>query len=62
MRGRRASSFHCDPDVPPIPPHATLEQWTDMAAALVKGDASRWGVIEQGLRTKAQELLPGGGV
>lgn len=48
---------HCDPDVPPIPPHATLEQMTDMAKALIKGDTSRWGVIKEGLRTKAQELL-----
>jgi pyruvate dehydrogenase (quinone) len=51
---------HCDPDVPPIPPHATLEQMTDMAAALIKGDTSRWGVIKEGLKTKAQELLPHG--
>jgi pyruvate dehydrogenase (quinone) len=49
---------HCDPDVPPIPPHATLEQMTDMAQALIKGDTSRWGVIKEGLKTKAQELLP----
>jgi pyruvate dehydrogenase (quinone) len=49
---------HCDPDVPPIPPHATLEQMTDMAAALIKGDTSRWGVIKEGLKTKAQEFLP----
>jgi pyruvate dehydrogenase (quinone) len=49
---------HCDPDVPPIPPHATLEQMTDMASALIKGDTSRWGVIKEGLMTKAQELLP----
>lgn len=48
---------HCDPDVPPIPPHATLEQMTDVAKALIKGDASRWGVIKEGLKTKAQELL-----
>ena len=51
---------HCDPDVPPIPPHATLEQMTDMAAALIKGDTSRWGVIKEGLKTKAQEFLPHG--
>ena len=48
----------CDPDVPPIPPHATLEQMTDTAKALIKGDPSRWGVIKEGLKTKAQELLP----
>ena len=50
--------IHCDPDVPPIPPHATLEQMTDTAKALIKGDPSRWGVLKQGLKTKAQELLP----
>jgi pyruvate dehydrogenase (quinone) len=49
---------HCDPDIPPIPPHATLEQMTDMAQALIKGDASRWGVIKEGIKTKAQEFLP----
>jgi pyruvate dehydrogenase (quinone) len=49
---------HCDPDVPPIPPHATLEQMTDMAEALIKGDTSRWGVIKEGIKTKAQEFLP----
>ena len=48
---------HCDPDVPPIPPHATLEQMSDMAKALIKGDTSRWGVIKEGLKTKAQELI-----
>lgn len=48
---------HCDPDVPPIPPHATLEQMTDMAKALIKGDTSRWGVIKEGLRTKVQEVI-----
>jgi pyruvate dehydrogenase (quinone) len=51
---------HCDPDVPPIPPHATLEQMSNVAAALIKGDASRWGVVKEGIRTKAQELLPHG--
>jgi pyruvate dehydrogenase (quinone) len=51
---------HCDPDVPPIPPHATLEQMSDMAQALIKGDPSRWGVIKEGLKTKAQEFLPHG--
>ncbi|KHL09078.1 pyruvate dehydrogenase (quinone) [Mumia flava] len=49
---------HCDADVPPIPPHADLEQMTNLAAALAKGDSSRWGVIKQGIKTKAQELLP----
>jgi pyruvate dehydrogenase (quinone) len=50
--------IHCDPDIPPIPPHATLQQMTDMAEALIKGDTSRWGVIKEGIKTKAQEFLP----
>jgi pyruvate dehydrogenase (quinone) len=48
---------HCDPDVPPIPPHATLEQMTNLAKALAKGDDSRWGVIKEGIKTKAREVL-----
>jgi pyruvate dehydrogenase (quinone) len=47
-----------DPDVPPIPPHATFEQMKDAAKALLHGDEDRWGVIREGIRTKAQELLP----
>lgn len=49
---------HVDPNVPPIPPHADLQQMLDTAKALIKGDMSRWGVVKEGLRTKAQELLP----
>jgi pyruvate dehydrogenase (quinone) len=49
---------HCDADVPPIPPHATLEQMTDMAKALIKGDTSTWGVIKEGIKTKMREALP----
>jgi pyruvate dehydrogenase (quinone) len=48
---------HTDPDVPPIPPHATLEQMEKSAEALFKGDEDRWGVIKEGIRTKAEELL-----
>jgi pyruvate dehydrogenase (quinone) len=49
-----------DPDVPPIPPHATLEQMKDSAEALLKGDANRWGIIREGMKTKVQEFLPHG--
>ncbi|MBV9058025.1 MAG: thiamine pyrophosphate-requiring protein [Pseudonocardiales bacterium] len=48
----------CDPNVPPIPPHATFEQMTDAAKALWAGDEDRWGVIKQGVKTKLQEFLP----
>ncbi len=47
-----------DPDVPPIPPHATFEQMKDAAAAMLKGDENRWGVIKEGVMTKVQEFLP----
>jgi pyruvate dehydrogenase (quinone) len=50
---------HCDPDVPPIPPHTTLEQMTDTAKALLKGDVDRWGVMKEGMKTKAREILGG---
>jgi pyruvate dehydrogenase (quinone) len=49
---------HCDPDVPPIPPHSTFEQMKDAAKALLSGDEDRWGVLMEGLKTKAQELMP----
>jgi pyruvate dehydrogenase (quinone) len=50
-----------DPDIPPIPPHATLEEMKAAATALLKGDPDRWGVIKEGLKTKAREILPGKG-
>jgi pyruvate dehydrogenase (quinone) len=49
---------HCDPNFPPIPPHATVEQMKDAALALIKGDADRWEILKQGIKTKAQEFLP----
>jgi len=48
----------CDPDVPPIPPHATFEQMKDAAKALAHGDENRWGIIKEGVKTKVQEFLP----
>ncbi|OQO92675.1 thiamine pyrophosphate-requiring protein [Saccharomonospora piscinae] len=50
---------HCDPEVPPIPPHATLDQLTSMTQALAKGDPNAWHLLVQGAKTKAQEFLPG---
>ncbi len=47
-----------DPDVPPIPPHATFEQAKDAAMAMLKDDENRRGVIVEGVKTKAQEFLP----
>ncbi|HWU23947.1 MAG TPA: thiamine pyrophosphate-requiring protein [Nocardioides sp.] len=50
--------FHTDPNVPPIPPHATYAQMKDAALAMLKGDEDRWGVFKEGIKTKAQEFLP----
>ncbi|WP_166352701.1 thiamine pyrophosphate-requiring protein [Phytoactinopolyspora limicola] len=50
---------HCDPEVPPIPPSATFDQLRDTTKALLKGDANRWRVLVQGIKTKMQEAVPG---
>jgi pyruvate dehydrogenase (quinone) len=47
-----------DPNVPPIPPHATTSQMLDAAKAMLAGDEGRWGVMKQGIKTKLQEFLP----
>ena len=48
-----------DPNFPPIPPHAQYEQMKDMVKALLGGDEDAWQIIRQGIKTKAQEFLPG---
>jgi pyruvate dehydrogenase (quinone) len=48
----------CDPNVPPVPPHATFDQMKSAASALLHGDEDRWGVVKQGVKTKLQEFLP----
>ncbi|MET7355847.1 thiamine pyrophosphate-requiring protein [Streptomyces mirabilis] len=52
--------FRTDPAVPPIPPHASLDQIEAAASAVVKGDSDRVGMIRQGLKAKVQDMLPGG--
>jgi len=47
-----------DPNVPPIPPHATFEQMKDSAEAMLKGDEDRRSVVIEGAKTKIQEFLP----
>jgi pyruvate dehydrogenase (quinone) len=48
----------CDPEVPPIPPHATTEQLKSVTEAVLKGDPNAWHLFAQGMKTKLQELLP----
>lgn len=59
--GPTVIEFVTDPTVPPIPPHASLEQIQSMAAALAKGDPEAWSVLREGIKTKAQEVFPGTG-
>jgi pyruvate dehydrogenase (quinone) len=49
----------CDPEVPPIPPHATWEHIESATQALLKGDPDAVHLVVQGLKTKVQEFLPG---
>ncbi|BBY22102.1 hypothetical protein MSTO_23070 [Mycobacterium stomatepiae] len=49
---------YTDPDMPPIPPHATWEQFKATTAAVLAGDEDRIGFVKEGLKTKAQEFLP----
>jgi pyruvate dehydrogenase (quinone) len=48
-----------DPEVPPLPPHITLEQAKAMGSALVHGDPSRTKIIKQTAKEKLEEFLPG---
>jgi pyruvate dehydrogenase (quinone) len=47
-----------DPEVPPLPPHATFEQAKHLAQALVKGDPNAKDVVKQGIKGKIQEFIP----
>ncbi|MGH3263802.1 MAG: thiamine pyrophosphate-dependent enzyme, partial [Trebonia sp.] len=49
---------YTDPDMPPIPPHATWEQFKSATAAVLGGDEDRVGFVKVGLKTKMQEFMP----
>ncbi|MFI2507611.1 thiamine pyrophosphate-requiring protein [Streptomyces sp. NPDC018972] len=51
--------FRTDPAVPPIPPHAELDQIEAAASAVLKGDSDRASMAKQGFLAKVQEILPG---
>jgi pyruvate dehydrogenase (quinone) len=50
---------HTDPNVPPIPPHATLDQMKSAGLAILHGDEDARQVITTGVKQKVQEFLPG---
>ncbi|GGR89798.1 thiamine pyrophosphate-requiring protein [Streptomyces aureoverticillatus] len=51
--------FRTDPAVPPIPPHASLDQIEAAAASVLKGDSDRAAMVRQGFKAKVQDMLPG---
>ena len=53
--------FRTDPAVPPIPPHATWDQIKAAAASVLRGDSDRASVVQQGVKAKIQDFLPGSG-
>ncbi|KUL53101.1 thiamine pyrophosphate-requiring protein [Streptomyces sp. NRRL S-1521] len=59
--GPAVLDFRTDPAVPPVPPHATWEQFESTAASVLKGDADGASVVKQGLKSKMQEFWPGDG-
>ena len=48
----------CDPNVPPIPPHATLEQAKSLGSALIKGDQDAWQVVKNTAKQKLAQVRP----
>src|SRR3954469_24260527 len=46
-----------DPDVPPLPPHITLEQARALASALRGGDPDARGVLRQSLRQRLADIF-----
>jgi len=50
--------IRCDPEMPPIPPHATFEQGKELVSSILKGDPNAWHLMVQGAKAKAQEFVP----
>jgi pyruvate dehydrogenase (quinone) len=48
-----------DPEVPPLPPHITLQQAKNFSLALAKGDPNEVGVIRGAARQVLEKVLPG---
>jgi pyruvate dehydrogenase (quinone) len=48
-----------DPEVPPLPPHISLDQAKALSSALLGGDPDSGRIVKQSFVQKAQEFLPG---
>jgi len=49
---------YVDPNVPPLPPHITLEQARHFSEALLKGDPKSRGIIGQSIKAMVEKLKP----
>jgi pyruvate dehydrogenase (quinone) len=48
-----------DPEVPPLPPHITVEQAKALTSALRSGDPNAGRIVQQSFKQKMREFLPG---
>jgi pyruvate dehydrogenase (quinone) len=48
-----------DPEVPPLPPHITVEQAKALSSALLGGDEHAGRIVRQSFKQKMEEFLPG---
>ncbi|ORB56495.1 thiamine pyrophosphate-requiring protein [Mycobacteroides saopaulense] len=48
--------MHCDPEIPPLPPHVDYEQIKNVGRAVLNGDPNAWSMLSQGVRAKAREF------
>jgi len=48
-----------DPEVPPLPPHITIDQARALTSALRKGDPNAGQIVRQSFRQKVEEFRPG---
>ncbi|ATB44293.1 pyruvate oxidase [Cystobacter fuscus] len=49
---------YVDPDVPPLPPHISLEQARHFSEALLKGDPRSAGILNQSIKAMVEKLKP----
>lgn len=47
-----------DPDVPPLPPHISLDQAKAFLSSMLKGDPDRLGYMKQAMKAMAEGVLP----
>lgn len=51
--------FRTDPNVPPLPPHITIEQARNFALSMLRGDPDAIGMVKQSIKDTVAGWLPG---